>query len=139
VYNEPALYRELVLMFQKEVAQRIVGKPSNKTYGRLSILCQWLCEAKIMFDVPAAAFTPPPKITSSIVRLVPRARVGAQPSFETMEKITAAAFGQRRKMIRGSLKEYMPHVEACGLRAEARAEELSVAEFVALAASVAKI
>lgn len=133
IYNQPALYRELVLMFQKEVAQRIVGKPSSKTYGRLSILCQWLCETKIMFDVPAAAFTPPPKVTSSIVRLVPRAPSGEQPSFDLMEKITAAAFGQRRKMIRGSLKDYMPFVQQCGLREEARAEELDVEDFVALA------
>lgn len=132
VYNQPALYRELVLMFQKEVAQRIVAKPSTKAYGRLSILCQWLCEAKIMFDVPASAFTPPPKITSSIVRMVPRAPSGEQPSFEMMEKITAAAFGQRRKMIRGSLKEYMPFVEECGLREEARAEELSIGDFIKL-------
>ena len=133
IYNQPALYRELVLMFQKEVAQRIVGKPSSKTYGRLSILCQWLCTAKIMFDVPASAFTPPPKVTSSIVRLVPHPPEGEQPSFELMEQITAAAFGQRRKMIRGSLKDYMPFVQQCGLREEARAEELDVKDFVALA------
>jgi 16S rRNA (adenine1518-N6/adenine1519-N6)-dimethyltransferase len=138
IYNQPALYRELVLMFQKEVAQRIVGKPSSKTYGRLSILCQWLCTAKIMFDVPASAFTPPPKITSSIVRLVPRAPEGDQPSFELMETITAAAFGQRRKMIRGSLKDYMPFVQQCGLREEARAEELDVKDFVALATCATK-
>ena len=138
IYTQPALYRELVLMFQKEVAQRIVAKPSTKAYGRLSVLCQWLCEAKIMFDVPAAAFTPPPKITSSIVRLVPRTPAGEQPAFDMMEKITAAAFGQRRKMIRGSLKEYMPFVQQCDLRAEARAEELSVAEFVALATCATK-
>ena len=91
-----------------------------------------------MFDVPAAAFTPPPKITSSIARLVPRVPVGEQPSFSVMEKITAAAFGQRRKMIRGSLKEYMPFVQQCGLREEARAEELGIEDFVALAKCVTK-
>lgn len=133
IYGEPTRYRELVLMFQKEVAQRIVAKPSSKAYGRLSVLCQWLCDAKIMFDVPAAAFTPPPKVTSSIVRLVPKKITGERPAFATIEKITAAAFGQRRKMIRGSLKDYMPFVQECGLREEARAEELSVAEFAALA------
>lgn len=138
VYAQPALYREFVLMFQKEVAQRIVAKPSTKAYGRLAILCQWLCEAKIMFDVPAAAFTPPPKVTSSIVRLVPRAPHGEQPAFEMLEKITAAAFGQRRKMIRGSLKDYMHFVQQCGLREEARAEELDVADFVALALRASK-
>jgi 16S rRNA (adenine1518-N6/adenine1519-N6)-dimethyltransferase len=138
VYTQPALYREFVLMFQKEVAQRIAAKPSTKAYGRLAILCQWLCEAKIMFDVPAAAFTPPPKVTSSIVRLVPRALQGERPAFEVLEKITAAAFGQRRKMIRGSLKDYMPFVRQCGLREEARAEELDVANFVALAKCATK-
>ncbi len=130
IHANPAQYREMVLMFQKEVAQRIVAKPSSKTYGRLSILAQWLCEAKLLFDVPAAAFTPPPKVTSSIVRLVPKAKVTGD--FATMEKITAAAFGQRRKMIRGSLKDYMDIVNKVGLREEARAEELSVEDFAAL-------
>lgn len=136
IHADPALYSELVLMFQKEVAQRIVAKPSSKAYGRLSILSQWLCEAKLAFDVPAAAFTPPPKVTSSIVRLVPKAKQAAD--FAVMEKLTAAAFGQRRKMIRGSLKDYMTYIEQCGLRPEARAEELSVADFVKLAGAVTK-
>src|SRR5690606_34290038 len=87
IYEEPSRYRELVLMFQKEVAQRIVAKPSSKSYGRLSIISQWLCDCKIAFDVPAAAFTPPPKVTSSIVRFVPRALEKGQPSFATMEKL----------------------------------------------------
>ncbi len=136
-FKNPGLYREMVLMFQKEVAQRIVAKPSNKAYGRLAILTQWLCAAKLMFDVPAAAFTPAPKVTSSIVRLVPKENTGAC-DFSIMEKLTAAAFGQRRKMIRGSLKEYMDFVHACGLREEARAEELSVEEFIKLAEAVTK-
>lgn len=137
IHAASGLYTELVLMFQKEVAQRIVAKPFSKTYGRLSILTQWLCEAKLMFDVPASAFTPAPKVTSSIVRLVPRQnRIEAD--FAVMEKLTAAAFGQRRKMIRGSLKDYMPYVEACGLRPEARAEELSVNDFALLANAVTK-
>lgn len=136
IHADPSLYGELILMFQKEVAQRIVAKPSTKAYGRLSILAQWLCEAKLVFDVPAAAFTPPPKVTSSIVRLVPKKRIDAD--FAVMEKITAAAFGQRRKMIRGSLKEYMPYVEQCGLRPEARAEELGVEDFARLAALITK-
>lgn len=135
IHEDPARYRELVLMFQKEVAQRICGKPSMKTYGRLSIVSQWLCECKLMFDVPASAFTPPPKVTSSIVRLVPKKRDGG-PAFETMEKLTAAAFGQRRKMIRGSLKDYMKQIEECGLRPDARAEELDVSDFVKLAQAV---
>lgn len=138
IHASPDLYAELVLMFQKEVAQRIVAKPSGKTYGRLSILAQWLCEAKLMFDVPASAFTPAPKVTSSIVRLVPKKNMAAKADFSVMEKLTAAAFGQRRKMIRGSLKDYMPYVETCGLRPEARAEELGVEDFAALAAEVTK-
>lgn len=136
IHADSSLYAEMILMFQKEVAQRIVAKPSSKTYGRLSILSQWLCEAKLAFDVPAAAFTPPPKVTSSIVRLVPKRKVGAD--FTVMEKLTAAAFGQRRKMIRGSLKDYLPYIEKCGLRTEARAEELSVEDFANLAALVTK-
>ncbi len=130
IHADPARYRELILMFQKEVAQRIVAKPSTKAYGRLSILAQWLCEAKLLFDVPSAAFTPPPKVTSSIVRLKPRGKV--EGDFATMEKITAAAFGQRRKMIRGSLKDYMGLVQKLGLREEARAEELDIEDFAAL-------
>lgn len=137
IHAHPGRYSQMVLMFQKEVAQRIVGKPSNKTYGRLSILAQWLCDTKLMFDVPASAFTPPPKVTSSIVRLIPKAQSG-DVDFQTMEKITAAAFGQRRKMIRSSLKDYVSYVEECGLRMEARAEELSVEDFVALARAVTK-
>lgn len=138
VYNDPSMYREFVLMFQKEVAQRITAKPSAKAYGRLAVLCQWLCSAKLMFDVPASAFTPPPKVTSSIARLVPKNPDGVQPAFAAVERITAAAFGQRRKMIRGSLKDYMEHVRACGLREEARAEELPVDDFIALARLVSK-
>ncbi len=136
-FKNPGLYREMVLMFQKEVAQRIVAKPSTKTYGRLAILAQWLTDVKLMFDVPAAAFTPPPKVTSSIVRLVPKKEIGTT-DFAVMEKLTARAFGQRRKMIRGSLKDYMKYIEECGLRGEMRAEELSVAEFVKLAEAVTK-
>lgn len=133
VHEHPARYRGFVLMFQKEVAQRIAARPSSPAYGRLAVLCQWLCEAKTMFDVPASAFTPPPKVTSSIVRLVPKDLPAEKPDFVALEKITAAAFGQRRKMIRGSLKDYLSFVRECGLREEARAEELAVEDFVALA------
>ncbi len=138
IHKNEDLYVRMALMFQKEVAQRIVAKPSSKAYGRLSILSQWLCDTKLMFDVPAAAFTPPPKVTSSIVRLTPKAGAAAGIDFNVMEKLTAAAFGQRRKMIRGSLKEYMPYIESCGLRPEARAEELTVEDYVALARAVTK-
>lgn len=133
IYNDQNLYGQMVLMFQKEVAQRIVAKPSTKTYGRLSILSQWLCDTKLMFDVPAQAFTPPPKVTSSIVRLIPKQNSADGVDFGTMEKLTAAAFGQRRKMIRGSMKDYLPYIEECGIDPQARAEDLSVNDYVALA------
>lgn len=135
VWRDPALYGEFVLMFQKEVAQRIAAKRGDKAYGRLAILSQWLCECKIALDVPAAAFTPPPKVTSSVVRLVPR-KDSQGVDFHTMEKLTAAAFGQRRKMIRGSLKAYLDVIESCGLNPELRAEDLSVDSYVAMAKAV---
>lgn len=138
IYNDQNLYGQMVLMFQKEVAQRIVAKPSTKTYGRLSILSQWLCDTKLMFDVPAQAFTPPPKVTSSIVRLISKSGIAKDIDFQTMEKITAAAFGQRRKMIRGSMKDYLPYIEECGIDPQARAEDLNVEEYMALAKLVTK-
>jgi 16S rRNA (adenine1518-N6/adenine1519-N6)-dimethyltransferase len=136
IYNHPDRYREMVLMFQKEVAERIVAQVGNKAYGRLAILSQFLCETKIAFHVPASAFTPPPKVTSSIVRLVPRKLEEDRPSFNGIEKLTAAAFGQRRKMIRSSLKEFLPQIEECGLNPEHRAEQLSVSDFVKLASAI---
>lgn len=138
IHGDENIYSEMILMFQKEVAQRIVAKPSTKAYGRLSVLCQWLCDVKLAFDIPAGAFTPPPKVTSSVVRFVPKEGAAKGIDFKTMESITAAAFGQRRKMIRSSLKDYMPYVEACGLRQDARAEEVSVEDFVTLARAVTK-
>ncbi len=138
LWKDGNAYAELVLMFQKEVAQRIVAREQTKSYGRLAILSQWLCDARILFDVPAAAFTPPPKVTSSIVRLVPKGNRRDDIDFSVMEKITAAAFGQRRKMIRGSLKTYMPYIQKLGLREDARAEELDVTSFEKLAVAVTK-
>jgi 16S rRNA (adenine1518-N6/adenine1519-N6)-dimethyltransferase len=131
----PPWYDALVLMFQREVAERIVAKPGSKTYGRLSVLANWRCETKIMFDVAPSAFVPPPKVTSSVVRLVPRAQplacdVGA------LQKVTEAAFGQRRKMLRQSLKSLGVDVgallAAAGIEPTARAEEIPVEGFVAL-------
>jgi 16S rRNA (adenine1518-N6/adenine1519-N6)-dimethyltransferase len=130
-------YESLTLMFQREVAERLVAAPRTPAYGRLSIIVQWLCEAKILFDVPPRAFVPPPKVTSSIVRLVPRTEPTAKAERSLLERVTAAAFGQRRKMLRSSLKSLGVPVEpllaAAGLAGTARAEELSVAEFCALA------
>lgn len=138
LHQNPLCYDALVLMFQKEVAQRIVAKPGSKAYGRLAVISQWLCDCKIAFDVPAAAFTPPPKVTSSVVRFIPKEMKADMPAFATVEKLTAAAFGQRRKMIRSSLKNHLHEIELCGLRPEARAEELSVADFIALARMIEK-
>jgi 16S rRNA (adenine1518-N6/adenine1519-N6)-dimethyltransferase len=133
-------YESLVLMFQREVAERLVAAPRSPAYGRLSILVQWLCEARILFDIPPQAFTPAPKVTSSVVRLVPRPAPLAPAHKAVLERVTAAAFGQRRKMLRASLKSLgVPVVEllaAAGIAGTVRAEELSVAEFCALARAV---
>jgi 16S rRNA (adenine1518-N6/adenine1519-N6)-dimethyltransferase len=130
-------YESLTLMFQREVAERLVATPRSPAYGRLSVLVRWLCEARILFDIPPRAFTPPPKVTSSVVRLVPRAAPLAPASKSVLEQVTAAAFGQRRKMLRSSLKSLGVPVEGllseAGVAGTARAEELSVEAFCALA------
>ena len=124
-------------MFQKEVAERIVAKPGGKDFGRLSVLCQWRCEVKKLFDVNRSAFTPAPKVTSSIVQLVPKQTFNVQCDVKNLEKITAAAFGQRRKMLRSSLKAAFEAPEIImaelGINPELRAEQLQVSDFVRLA------
>ena len=138
--NRIADYESLTLMFQREVAERLVARPHSPAFGRLSVLVQWLCEAKILFDIPPRAFTPPPKVTSSVVRFVPRATPLAMAEKAVLERVTAAAFGQRRKMLRSSLKSLGVPVEtllaAADIAPTARGEELSVAEFCALARAV---
>ena len=130
-------YESLTLMFQREVAERLVAAPRSPAYGRLSIIVQWLTLPKILFDVPPGAFVPAPKVTSSVVSLVPRPAPLAAAEKPVLERVTAAAFGQRRKMLRSSLKSLGVPVEpllaAAGVAPTARAEELSVAEFCALA------
>ena len=130
-------YESLTLMFQREVAERLVAAPRSPAYGRLSVLVQWLTEPKILFDLPPRAFVPPPKVTSSVVTLTPRAVPLAPAAKPALERVTAAAFGQRRKMLRSSLKPLGVPVEellaAAGIPPTARAEELSVADFCALA------
>ncbi len=136
----PPFWQSLTLMFQREVAERIVAKPDTEHYGRLSVLTQWRTTAKILFDVSRSAFVPPPKITSSVVRLEPLVEPVAPARLDILEKVTAAAFGQRRKMLRQSLKALAPDTEAtiphCGIDPTARAENLSVADFAALARAV---
>jgi 16S rRNA (adenine1518-N6/adenine1519-N6)-dimethyltransferase len=135
----PPWYDSLVLMFQREVAERIVAVPGAKQYGRLAVLAGWRTEAKIMFDVAPSAFVPPPKVTSSVVRLVPRP-APLPCARATLERVTAAAFGQRRKMLRQSLRSLggdpQPILAAAGIDPAARAEEISVEGFVALANAV---
>jgi 16S rRNA (adenine1518-N6/adenine1519-N6)-dimethyltransferase len=137
----PPWYDGAVLMFQREVAERIVAAPGSKTYGRLSVLTQWRCEARIMFDVNASAFVPPPKITSSIVRLVPR--TAPLPCDRALlERVTQAAFGQRRKMLRQSLRslgtDATALLDAAAIEPTARAEDIAVSGFVDLANALAK-
>ena len=132
-----AEYESLTLMFQREVAERLTAGPREPAYGRLSVLVQWLTEPRILFDIPPSAFVPPPKVTSSVVSLIPRAEPLARASKPVLERVTAAAFGQRRKMLRSSLKSLgvpaEPLLLAAGIPPTARAEELSVREFCALA------
>lgn len=138
----PPWYDMLVLMFQREVAERIVAKVGDDAYGRLAVLAGWRCEAKIMFDVAPSAFVPPPNVTSSVVRLVPRAQPLACDG-AILQRMTEAAFGQRRKMLRQSLKSLGVDtgnlLSAAGLEPTARAEEIDVAGFVRLANAFATL
>jgi len=133
IHEDQNCYESLTLMFQKEVAQRITALPETKIYGRLSVLTQWLCDTRILFDVPPSAFTPPPKVTSTIVELKPKKLASDKPEFSKVENLTAAAFGQRRKMIRSSLKNYSVALEAMELDAQKRAEDLKVEDYIELA------
>ena len=131
------LFQALTLMFQKEVAQRIIAQPGGKAYGRLSVMVQWLCTATNLFDLPARAFTPAPRVTSTVLFLQPRAMPLAPAEKNKLETVVAAAFGQRRKMLRSSLKQITDRPEillqAANLDPTLRAEALSVAQFCALA------
>jgi 16S rRNA (adenine1518-N6/adenine1519-N6)-dimethyltransferase len=132
----PPWYDRLVLMFQREVAERIAARPGSKSYGRLSVLAGWRSEARILFDVAASAFVPAPKVTSTLVELVPRpAPLPCDPA--ALQRVTQAAFGQRRKMLRQSLRslgvEPLALLATAGIAETARAEEISIEGFVALA------
>jgi 16S rRNA (adenine1518-N6/adenine1519-N6)-dimethyltransferase len=141
----PPFYDRLILMFQREVARRIVATPTNRAdYGRLAVLAGWRAEARILFDIPPAAFTPPPKVTSSLVELAPRA--SPEPCERAvLSALAQAAFGQRRKTLRQSLKAFaaprgldLPAlIAAAGLEGTMRAEEVEVGGFVALARAAA--
>lgn len=134
--QSPIRWDSLTLMFQKEVAQRICAQPGDDAYGRLAVLSNWLADTTIEFDISADVFVPPPKVTSTIVTLVPREQPLAEADLSILEKVTAAAFGQRRKMLRASLKQITPKAEsillACNIDPTRRAETLTIEEFCAL-------
>ncbi|MGD1934115.1 MAG: 16S rRNA (adenine(1518)-N(6)/adenine(1519)-N(6))-dimethyltransferase RsmA [Candidatus Phaeomarinobacter sp.] len=139
----PSWLVSMTLMFQKEVAERVVAAPGSKAYGRLSVISQWRTDAHIAFDVDPRAFTPPPKVMSSIVHMIPRPMGPHDPPLMAVEKITAAAFGQRRKMLRASLKQVFHDPEAAceqvGIKPTERAERLAVEDFLALARLLSEV
>lgn len=130
-------FENLTLMFQKEVADRLLAAPRSKDYGRLSVMVQWLCDVRRLFDLPSRAFVPPPRVVSTVVQLTPRPIPAEAADPDALSAVTRAAFGQRRKMLRSSLRSLPVDapalIDAAGLRPDARAEELTVAEFCALA------
>lgn len=138
----PPFFDMMVLMFQREVAERIVAREGDDAYGRLSVLSNWRAEPKILFDVSPSAFVPPPKVTSSVVRLVPRAN--PEPcDRRALERVTEAAFGQRRKMLRQSLKSLGVDpamlLEAAGIAPTERAENVPVSGFVKMARTLSAL
>nr|WP_281493210.1 16S rRNA (adenine(1518)-N(6)/adenine(1519)-N(6))-dimethyltransferase RsmA [Yoonia sp. F2084L] len=138
----PPFWESLTLMFQREVAQRIVAAPGSKTYGRLALLAQWRTDAKIVMDLPPEAFSPPPKVNSAVVHLtaLPAPRYPADAG--TLNKVVAAAFNQRRKMLRSALKSVSPDIEdhliAAGIKPTERAEQVGLEAFCALARQLHK-
>ena len=126
----------MTLMFQKEVADRLLAKPSTKAYGRLSIMTQWLCEKRHHFNVDKSAFVPPPRVMSSVISLRVRPEPLAPANWHALEEITAAAFNQRRKMLRSSLKDYQIDFTALNIDPELRAENLSVEQFCLMARAI---
>jgi 16S rRNA (adenine1518-N6/adenine1519-N6)-dimethyltransferase len=139
--RQAAAWERMTLMFQWEVAERMTAAVDSEAYGRLSVLVQWICETSLLMRIPPGAFTPPPKVFSAVVGLSPRPNQPAPALFAAMERVTAAAFGQRRKMLRGSLRALGGDVllERAGIAGERRAETLSVDEFVRLADIVKEI
>ncbi len=128
-------YNSMTLMFQAEVADRLAAKPGSKAFGRLSVIAQFCCNVRRVMDLPAAAFTPPPKVNSAVVHLTPRTDRPSDIDIKLLEKVTMAAFGQRRKMLRSSLKPLGGEelLKRAGINPELRAENLSVTEFETLA------
>ena len=133
--RQAASWERLTLMFQQEVAERIAAAPGSDAYGRLSVLAQWLCRTELRLRIPPAAFVPPPKVWSAVIVLTPHAEQPPPALFTAMERLTAAAFGQRRKMLRGALKPLGGEalLARAGIAPERRAETLTIAEFDRLA------
>ena len=127
----------MVLMFQKEVAERLYAEPRTKDYGRLSVMTQWLAKVENLFDLPPSVFTPPPKVMSSVVKITPYKQPIYPASQKRLENVLRAAFGQRRKMLRSTLKSVLTdpekQLESIGIKPTARAEELSVEDFTKIA------
>lgn len=138
--NWPPYWESLTLMFQREVAERIVAQPRSKAYGRLAILCQWRCNAQIVMSLPPEAFTPAPKVSSAVVHLNALERPRFKAEHKVLEKVVAKAFNQRRKMLRSSLKGICPDIEQAlqksGIEPTKRAEEISLEKFCALAREI---
>ncbi|MEO1019715.1 MAG: 16S rRNA (adenine(1518)-N(6)/adenine(1519)-N(6))-dimethyltransferase RsmA, partial [Pseudomonadota bacterium] len=131
--------RSMVLMFQKEVGDRLVAEPGTKAYGRLSVMSQWLCDVRRGFDLPPGAFVPPPQVTSSIVLMKPKTTIASAPARQLMAQLTSAAFGQRRKMLRSSLKSFteapLALLDQAGIDPNLRAERLDLDAFLRLHAA----
>ena len=136
----PPFWESLTLMFQREVAQRIVAQPGGKAYGRLALLAQWRSDPKIVMDLPPEAFSPPPKVSSAVVHLVALPAPRFEADAATLNRVVAAAFNQRRKMLRSALKSLDPaiedHLNAVGIKPTERAEQVGLEEFCALARSL---
>jgi 16S rRNA (adenine1518-N6/adenine1519-N6)-dimethyltransferase len=137
IARSPDALDSMTLMFQREVAERLVAAPNSRAYGRLGVLSQWLCHVELAFDVPARAFTPPPKVTSTVVHFRPREKPLADADPATLQRVTATAFGQRRKMLRGSLAGLGvdPHVllAKAGVTPTLRADAIAITDYCALA------
>ena len=132
----PSYWQSMTLMFQKEVANRIVANPGTKAYGRLSVMSQWRCNAKIAFNIPATAFTPPPKVESTLVHFEALKEPKFPAEVDILEFVVSKAFNQRRKMLRGALKNYFQNVEeglfSIGVSPTKRAEDVTVQEYCAM-------
>jgi len=139
--GQASAFAGMTLMFQKEVAERLTAEPGGKAYGRLSVMAQWRCTVRRLFEVPARAFVPPPKVTSTVVGLTPRPAPVAEAEPAALERVVAAAFGQRRKMLRSALRSLVAEPEAllaaAGIDPTARAEVLTIDQFCALARAYA--